>query len=103
MSNAFLRQMSTRHPDAVHVIIWDQAGFHQNTDTSLDQLPLNVPIISLPPYNPELNPIEKLADLIGDRIGNIHYVTLTDIEATISAPPPHLARPRARSKNGISA
>ena len=42
---------------------------------------------------------KKLGDLIKDRIGNIHYVTLTDIEATISEKiPPHLARPRARSK-----
>jgi hypothetical protein len=99
MSNAFLRQISTRHPDAAHVIIWDQAGFHQNTDTSLDQLPLNVRIISLLSYSPQLNRVEKLGDLIKDRIGNIHYVTLTDIEATISEKiPPHLARPRARSK-----
>ena len=84
MSHAFLRQISTRDPEAVHVIIWDQAGFHQNTDTSLDQLPPNVRIISLPPYSPELNPVEKLGDLIRDRIGNILYDTLTDIEAAIS-------------------
>jgi hypothetical protein len=49
----------------------------------LDYSP-NVRIISLPSYSPQLNPVEKLGDLIKDRIGNIHYVILTDIEATIS-------------------
>ena len=38
MSHAFLRQISPRDPEAVHVAIWDQAGFHQNTETALDQL-----------------------------------------------------------------
>ena len=84
MSHAFLRQVSTRDPEAVHVVIWDQAGFHQNTDTKLDQLPPNVRIISLPPYSPELNPVEKLGDLITDRIGNILYDILSDIEAAIA-------------------
>jgi len=42
----------------VHVImIWDQAGFH--TSKSI-RLPENVTLVYLPPYSPQLNPIEKL-------------------------------------------
>ncbi len=42
----------------MHVImIWDQAGFHTSKNV---QLPDNVTLIPLPPYSPQLNPIEKL-------------------------------------------
>jgi len=87
MSHAFLRQISTRDPEAVHVIIWDQAGFHQNTDTSLDQLPPNVRIISLPPYCPELNPVERFGGLLKAAVGNRLCSTLPRLEVT-SRPPP---------------
>lgn len=87
MSHAFLRQLGARDPQAVHVVIWDQAGFHQNTETPIEELPSNVRIVSLPPYSPELNPVEKLGDLIKDPIGNILYETLPDIEAAISEKP----------------
>jgi transposase len=84
MSHAFLQQLGARDTEAVHVVIWDQAGFHQNTHTPLDALPANVRILSLPPYCPELNPVEKLGDLIKDRIGNTLYDSLAAIEAAIS-------------------
>lgn len=61
MSNAFLRQLGALDPEAVHVVIWDQAGFHENTETPLEELPSNVRILSVPPYNPELNSVEKSA------------------------------------------
>lgn len=38
-------------------MIWDGAGFHVSGKL---QVPANVTIIQLPPYSPELNPIENL-------------------------------------------
>ena len=38
-------------------MIWDQAGFHTSKNV---RLPENVTLIHLPPYSPQLNPIEKL-------------------------------------------
>jgi transposase len=38
-------------------MIWDQAGFHTSNSV---KVPKNVTIVSLPPYSPQLNPIEKL-------------------------------------------
>jgi hypothetical protein len=90
MHHAFLRQISARDHEAAHVINWDQAGFHQNTDTSLDQLTLNVPINSLPPYSPELNLFEKLGDLIQDvsaRFVTTPAPTWKQPSAKNSAPP----------------
>lgn len=56
--NLFLKQFSEGIPDHVQaVMIWDQAGFH--TGNAL-KVPSNVTIIPLPPYSPELNPMENL-------------------------------------------
>lgn len=56
--NVFLQQMSRRIASGVHVVmIWDQAGFH--TAGAL-KVPPNITILPLPPYSPELNPVENL-------------------------------------------
>ena len=39
------------------VMVWDGAGFH--TSKSL-VVPQNITLVQLPPYSPELNPIENL-------------------------------------------
>jgi DDE superfamily endonuclease len=56
--NLFLSEFSQQlAPDVHAVLIWDQAGFHTSDSLSV---PSNVSLISLPPYSPELNPIENL-------------------------------------------
>jgi transposase len=56
--NLFLEQFSRELPDGVHaVLIWDGAGYHTSGDLVV---PSNVSLIRLPPYSPELNPVENL-------------------------------------------
>jgi transposase len=56
--NLFLEQLSRDLPAGVHaVLIWDGAGFHTGKDLVV---PGNVSLIRLPPYSPELNPVENL-------------------------------------------
>ena len=56
--NLFLEQFSRELPAGVHaVLIWDGAGFHTGGDLVV---PGNVSLIHLPPYSPELNPVENL-------------------------------------------
>jgi transposase len=56
--NAFLREFSAAiAPGVQAVLVWDGAGYH--TSGRL-QVPANVSLIQLPPYSPELNPIEHL-------------------------------------------
>ncbi len=38
-------------------MVWDGAGFHRSKDL---KVPANVTLVTLPPYSPELNPIENL-------------------------------------------
>jgi len=56
--NLFLEQFSRDLPAGAHaVLIWDGAGFHTGGDLVV---PANVSLIRLPPYSPELNPVENL-------------------------------------------
>jgi transposase len=56
--NTFLQMLSTDLSPADHaVLIMDQAGWHV---TKKLRVPDNVTILFLPPYSPELNPIERL-------------------------------------------
>ena len=56
--NVFLEQLSEQlDPDVLAVLIWDQAGFHTSHEIAI---PDNIRILPLPPYSPELNPVENL-------------------------------------------
>ena len=56
--NLFLEQFARELPQGVHaVLIWDGAGYHTSGDLVV---PENVSLIQLPPYSPELNPVENL-------------------------------------------
>jgi transposase len=56
--NIYLQQFSRELQSDVHaVLVWDQAGYHKSKEL---RIPANITIIPLPPYSPELNPMENL-------------------------------------------
>lgn len=56
--NHHLRFISEEAESDVHVVlVLDQAGWHIAKDL---QVPSNITLLHLPPYSPELNPIERL-------------------------------------------
>jgi len=78
---AFIEQIASSAPEKVHVIIGDGAGFHHKQDQDNEALiSSNVRIITLPPYSPELNPIEKLWDVVKDTICTINWESLDQLE-----------------------
>ncbi len=46
-------------------------------------MPARVHLIALPPYSPELNPVEVIGDLIKDRIANTLWPTLEALEEAL--------------------
>ena len=82
-SRDFLQQIAASDPGAEHGVIWDQAGFHPRAeDTSL---PERIHLLPLPPYSPELNPIEGLWDQVPDVTCNRRHESLDALEATLTA------------------
>jgi transposase len=81
-SGKFLEQIVQSDPLCEHVVIWDQAGFHPRCGDPT--VPAGVHLISLPPYSPELNPVEKLGSFIKDAVANQVWHTLAAIEDAIA-------------------
>ena len=82
-SALFLQQLAQSDPEAVHVVIWDGAGFHQKDRNP--QLPANIRLVQLPAYSPELNPVEKLWDIVKDAICNRIFATLDQLEEALTS------------------
>jgi len=78
----FLSQISQSDPDSVHIVIGDGAGFHHKTED--ESLPSNLHIITLPAYCPELNPVEKLWDIVKDGICNRDWIDLEELEEALT-------------------
>lgn len=56
--NLFLAAFAdTLAPDEHAVLVLDQAGWHV---ANAMEVPVNVSLVSLPPYSPELNPVERV-------------------------------------------
>jgi len=81
ISNLFLKQLSDLEPEALHIVIWDGAGFHARDGEP--GVPANVRLLSLPAYSPELNPVEGLGDRIKDAVGNRVFGSLRSLEDAI--------------------
>jgi transposase len=82
-SRDFLGQIAASDPAAEHVVIWDQAGFHPRAADA--HLPERIHLLPLPPYSPELNPIEGLWDQVQDVTCNQRHVSLDALEETLTA------------------
>lgn len=81
--SASYRQIAQSDPGVTHILLQDGAGFHLRAGDP--RLPANVRIITLPPYSPELNPVEKLWDQIKDELCNRAFATLAELQQTITA------------------
>lgn len=74
VSVCFLEQISRRDPYAIHAVIWDGASFHPREGDP--RIPGNVVLLRQPPYRPELNPVERLWDMLRDGLCNRSWNSL---------------------------
>ena len=80
---SYLRNLAASDPEAIHVLVRDQAGFHLRDGDP--RLPQRVRVIDLPPYSPELNPCEQLWDIIKDDTCNQIHATVGALREQMSA------------------
>lgn len=55
--NIFLKQLSEQYPDDVILLCCDSAAWHKSSGLIL---PNNIVLFHIPPYTPEMNPIEQI-------------------------------------------
>jgi DDE superfamily endonuclease len=79
--NMFLHEVAGRHPNDFILMIMDSAGWHKARGL---KIPENMRILHLPPYSPELNPVEHLWDEIREKeFPNKVFGTLDMLELTL--------------------
>ena len=76
---SYLCDLAASDPNAIHVLVRDQAGFHLRDGDP--RLPPRVRIVNLPPYSPELNPCEQLWDIVKDETCNRVFATVRALRA----------------------
>ena len=69
--NEHLKEISTQvSPDAHAVLVCDGAGWHQPGKRLY--VPANITLLPLPPYSPELNPMENIWDYLrGNKLSRL--------------------------------
>ena len=79
--NVFFEELSKELGEQKVLIIMDGAGWHKSKNL---KIPPNIRIEILPPYCPELNPVERLWKYIKDNtIKNKVFSTLEELEIEI--------------------
>ena len=79
--NIFLQRLAKSTKGRKVVLVLDGAGWHRSKDLSV---PCNIELLYLPPYSPELNPVERLWQYIKRHIiRNKIYDTLRDLENAV--------------------
>ena len=77
----FLEKFSEAFPESLNLLVLDKGRFHQANSL---KIPKNVVLLFLPPYSPELNPIERLWQDFKAKLFTQTYKALEDMQAKVS-------------------
>jgi hypothetical protein len=78
---AFLNAFSHTYPESLNVLVWDGAPAHI---AKALQVPGNVLLVRLPPYSPELNPVERLWQDLRQKMGSVLPADLGALKDTLA-------------------
>jgi transposase len=77
----FLQELKKQHPDKPVIVVMDNAPCHK--PKVLHLIP-GLTIIYLPPYSPELNPVERYFEEMRRATANQIFTTLEELEARLT-------------------
>jgi transposase len=82
---AFLNQLLEANPDARQIhLIWDNAGYHRSKEIQAFVANTKINLHFLPPYSPNLNPIERLWKIMHEQVTyNRYYPKFADFTEAI--------------------
>jgi transposase len=83
---AFFDQLKTTYPSApkLHIIL-DQSGYHRSKLVQEAALKRNIELHFLPPYSPNLNPIERVWKVMNEKVrNNVFFASAKEFRETIS-------------------
>jgi len=65
------------NPKEYKIVVIDNAGFHSTKNI---EIPDNIWLLRIPPYNPELNPCEQVWQYIKNRFKNRRLETMEELK-----------------------
>lgn len=78
MMNLFLKEVAHDFKDSFVIMVIDRAGWHVSTRL---KIPENIRLLPLPPYSPELNPVEHIwEDLRENAMPNKAFKSLDQVQ-----------------------
>ena len=80
----FLEEIRKRNPDKTIVIVLDNFRSHHANKTRRKAEELNISLVYLPPYSPDLNPIEQIWRVIKRVLSPLLIKTLEELKEEIS-------------------
>jgi transposase len=81
---SFFQELAEFYPDKKHLIILDNVSYHKCQGNKDFPLPENIELMFLPPYSPELNPIERLWNhLKGTFLNNSLFTNIAQLKQTV--------------------
>ena len=87
MFQLFVDAFAQAFPDSLNILLLDNSGAHTASQLTL---PENVRLLFLPPYCPELNPIERVWRDLKDDVAWLQFTDLDAQQDYLSPPPPGL-------------
>jgi transposase len=78
----YLKGLSETYPDSLNLLLLDNG--RQHTAKTLE-VPENVRLVFLPPYSPELNPIERFWQAVKDQVAWLTFETLDPLRKRVQA------------------
>ncbi len=78
----FLDAFAQAYPDTWNILVLDNSGAHTAKRVII---PANVRLVLLPPYTPELNPIDRVWRVLTDKLAWLHVADLETQHAHVAA------------------
>ena len=94
----FLEQVAATAPDHFHLLVLDNGAFHKARSL---RLPPNVGLLFLPPYAPELHPLERLWRDLKEWLAAKSPPTLDALPTLLTTRLHHYTPTRVRSLTGF--
>jgi transposase len=77
----FSNARKLKDPDAVIILLIDGAGFHSLKNI---EIPENIIPFKLPPYSPQLQPVECAWPLLREPVANKNFPSMDSLEETLA-------------------
>lgn len=96
--NVFLALLSAEYSQHKIVMVLDGAGWHTS---GMLEVPANISLLHLPPYSPELNPVEHIWDYVREQKGfnNHTFDTIEQVEDKLQSALKEISEENSKMKS----